>query len=455
MQKQPLRARYGFIFSDGYSRWTLIALVLATFLIAPGVFAGPGSVWTVESTYGTPLWTPTAAYDYQNGRYLVAYTDNDGPGNSTCTYANSCRANVTARLFSEDGTFIRQAILANTGYEAQKDPHVAYNRSLEEYFVVYYDNTRGDVQNQCQYNSEIYGVRVDKNGYVIPNSHVNLSGTAYQDWHNVRPRVSWNPVNSQYLVAWQTATMSSVCQHGIGGADWRIRARRVTSAGSPTGSIFSPSVDSSARGERPDVQVSYWTGDYLVAWKDSRMGSGQDTHIIGAMLLKNGARKFSWDLLIGSSELHDDGPKLEYNYHSDEWLATWFSIEDSNGGDIWAQRLRGSDANWVGDPKKVYNGTSVRRGGWPAVEHCGSSDKIYFAYERSDGRVDYKQLSSDLSTEQSSGIITTSGKAAAFADDHCVWNTGKGLVLWESRESNVVQTSPEIKDSNIYARNLD
>jgi hypothetical protein len=397
-----------------------------------------------------PQWSPVGAYDGINNRYLIGYTDNDGPQTSWCTPATSCTANVTTRLLNGSGGFLGETVIAATPYEAEKEPAIAFNPILRNHLVAYYDNTRSNVRSGCSIaNGQFFNwsaIRtkvVGGSGGASGGATISDPGLYY--WHNVRPRVAYNANARVYLVVWQAATRESVCTNGIAGADWKVRARFVAENGAPIGPIFQPPYVTHVQGT-PDVASHYFNDRFMVVWQDGRLGKGR---IFAQMIrLVNGApaRVFGYDLIVGASAYQDRFPRVVYNPTNNEWVATWYgargTFTQDLSGQVWAQRLRGSDGYWMTPSHTpIYTPTN---GGHPDVIYCTALQRFWFSWQLDGGHVRLSAFNRNLG-RLADYTISTSGKSPAFAEGYRLASPpdackpdGTTLVLWETLGGDVL-----------------
>jgi hypothetical protein len=407
-------------------RWILTAAALLLGLALPAA-----AQYVVESNQIYHLWSPSVAYDYYSDWMVAGYTDNDTPGNSVCWYANSCTANVTSRRLNGSGSVQGEQVIAHTDYEAQKDPAIAFNPDRSEYLVVYYDNTRGDsTLTSCGYggvnnNSDIYGYRLNVYGQKI-SGRIDISGSGYYSWHNVRPKVAYNRTSRRYMVVWQTAPVNDVCNTGIPNAPWRVRGRMLDEYGNPATGVFGVSNVQDTH-ESPDVAAHSSNDRFMVVWQDRRYGSSP--YIFGQLLNSNGQILFpSWDLIVGATSNNDRFPAVIHNPHDDQWLATWYaatgSYDQDREGPIMAQRLRGYDGYWIGGHFQIWGGN----GGHPKVVYCTATQRYWVAFQGS-GNAYVSTFNRSLGG-LSVWTLASNAKAPSLPDA-CHPSSGKVPVVWE------------------------
>lgn len=426
----------------------------AALAVAAGWLLGAPSAGAQLAIDTTPQlqWSPTAAYDVTNNRYLVGYTDNDGPQTSWCTPATSCTANVTTRLLSSTGGVLGEQLIATTAYEAEKDPAIAYNPIAHNYLVTYYDNTRSNVTSGCNiangqfFNWSAIRTKIVNGASGAVGGGLIISDPDLYNWHNVRPRVAYNAIARVYLVVWQAATRESVCTSGIGGADWKVRARFVGENGAPVGPIFQPPFVTHVQ-STPDVASHYSNDRFMVVWQDGRLGKGR---IFGQMVrLVNGStpvRVFGYDLIVGASNYQDRWPRVVYNPTNDEWVATWYGARggftEDLSGQVWAQRMRGSDGYWMTTSNTaIYTSTN---GGHPDIIYCSSLQKFWLAWQIDGGQVRLSAFNRNLG-RLADYTVSSSGKSPAFAEgyrggtppDACR-SDGTTLMVWETLGGDVL-----------------
>lgn len=123
-------------------------------------------------------------------------------------------------------------------------------------------------------NGQIHGIRVTPAGTVLDPAGGFAISAAGSNWG---PAVAFDGTN--YLVVWGKFVSGTPSQYEIYGA-------RVTPQGIALGEfpVFA------ATGEQILPAVAFGGGNYLVAWRDTRSGSGpgSDTHVYGTRVLPDG-----------------------------------------------------------------------------------------------------------------------------------------------------------------------
>ncbi|MFQ5855780.1 MAG: hypothetical protein ACE5LU_09085 [Anaerolineae bacterium] len=258
---------------------------------------------------------PAIAYNTQDNEYLVVWQDQIN--------FDTTRNDVFARRLAIDGTPIGDAFAVTRQALNQDFPSVAYNRTRNEYLVVWSDQR--DVRIS---GSDVYGQRVGADG-TLAGSDIAIS-TALRP--QLYPRVAYNPDADEFLVVWQDSRTSATTSSDIFG-------QRVAGDGSLLGANFAISDNPEAQNQ-PDVAYSPATQRYLVAWDDERGADLTDVDVYAQLVTGTGAPDGT-NIVVSTAAINQENVGIGYNTDLDEFLVVW---EDSRGlsitnTDIYGQRV--------------------------------------------------------------------------------------------------------------------
>lgn len=240
--------QYLVVWEDHHWAWGADADIYGQRLHEDGSLAGPRISVSWEGD--KHRLSPDAAYDSTHNRFLVvweyAYTSDDH--------------DIYARLVNWDGSLVGDAFPVSTVSNSDTNPVVAYSPFVDEFFVVW----------ERRYGSgeftqhDIWARRVLADG--------TLAGAAFavaeEAGDETAPAIAVDTENHQYLAVWDARASA--------GHD-DIRGRRIGNDGSPLGPWISISTWSGDQ-QLPRVAYNRLNDQFLVAWQDLRMGSGWDVY---------------------------------------------------------------------------------------------------------------------------------------------------------------------------------
>jgi hypothetical protein len=143
--------------------------------------------------------------------------------------------------------------------------------------------------------------------------------------------VAYNPVEHQYLVVWEDDSLA-----GTGIAGQRVHD---STPGQLEGANFDICTATGSQSD-PSVACNTGTGDYLVAWEDSR--SGQDD-IYGRRVAGNGTLLGTADIAISTAVYGQDHPHVSYDPSRNRYFVCWDDSRDpATSSDIYGQALSAS-----------------------------------------------------------------------------------------------------------------
>ncbi|MCB0131579.1 MAG: hypothetical protein KDD78_12045 [Caldilineaceae bacterium] len=197
-------------------------------------------------------YAPAVAFNYRHKEYLVLWHNN---------WSGS--RDIYARRISETGTLLSW-FAVTSGPNDRFQPAVAYNAANDEYLVVWMVNINGDGQTH-----EIWGRKVAWNGSSMGPEFQIITWPNRTFWS---PRIAWNSLNNEYLVAWtalDTATMVPTdVAHALLRADGSKRYGAVVSTDDQPHQV--------------DVTYNVAANEYMLVWR--RMWSPGDGDIMGARI---------------------------------------------------------------------------------------------------------------------------------------------------------------------------
>jgi hypothetical protein len=212
------------------------------------VLAADGKLRGNELTFGTGAALrnrsrPAVAYASTSDRYLVVWQSQVQGGVS--------RDIESQALLSSGLPAAGSILLAEGTWQASHElPDVAYNRSRNEYLVVWQreDRTASDY--------DIYGRRVTGQGAAMGAAPQIVSADADDQTAPAVAAIPTAPNKGQYLVVWESPYSASIDA---------VYGRRLEGDGSAVGGIplISPL---SGTASSPAVAGSEGTGEYLVVW---------------------------------------------------------------------------------------------------------------------------------------------------------------------------------------------
>ncbi|OPX19064.1 MAG: hypothetical protein BZ151_11245, partial [Desulfobacca sp. 4484_104] len=266
--------------------------------------------------------------------YVVVWDDNS----SSSHYIRLGRYKGAGSSVDEDSMYSTEPV---------HRPHVAYNPSRDEYFVLFEREVSPG-------SNEIRAQRFSLSGSQA-GSQILISNASPDER---RPAVSCNPAKNLYLVVWQEETDHS------GTYSYDIRGLMVNGNGSFHGSEFSIA-SSEYDLTTPQVTYNAKAKQFLVVWEDHGMGDRQN---IDAAILDAG----DGSIVRSMYAIHDDGfdyaPAVSYNEWLDQYLVV-FEHRDSPTGEsqIWGQPLDADGSCFNGiDNETVISAAAGSQSG-PAI----------------------------------------------------------------------------------------
>ncbi len=199
----------------------------------------------------------------------------------------------------------------STGTTVQRlSPSVAYNRTDNQYLVVWFDGRN-------PHNNDIFGQRVSAAGSL---AGANIPIMEFPDSQS-DPSVAYNSTDNQYLVAWQTQ------QSGFFND---VRGRRISASGALLGGDFFIG----NAGFETSMAYNATANQYLVT------GRGMGNGVRGQRVAGNGSLAGSGIVIATAGSPAPNG-QVAYNPNANEYLATWRNQTDGN---LQGQRISASGA---------------------------------------------------------------------------------------------------------------
>ena len=290
---------------------------------------------------------PSVVYNPHHSEYLVVY-HND--------YAPSLVAGARVGL---DGYPFSWFALGGFSPIISAYPDVAYNRTNDEYLVVWQQ------YNSSQNKWEIYGRFVPWDGPKLPSQHIPFLIAEWSGLDLKYPRVAWNSFRNEYMVVWQT--------EGFLGQLLGIGRRRIGPGGGLLSNAdFIYQVNFPAN---PDIAYNPAADQFLVVW--AQLGNSS-IDIYGGRLNREGALQGSI-FPIGDADNEQQLPVVTTN-EQDRYLVVWQDDRIVQGDwDIFAQFLD-VGGNKVGG--SFWLAVSTDNETHPAMAVNGGSDQYLVVYQK-------------------------------------------------------------------------
>lgn len=199
-------------------------------------------------------YRPAVAYNSRHDEYLVVW-HNRWPGGQRDIYA---------RRVSADGELLSWFAVA-TGAKDKLQPDVVYNRSTDEYLIVWMFDAMGD---GSQY--EIFGRLVAWNGsYQLPEFKI-ATWPQRSMWS---PRAAWNSLHNEYLVVWNAMDTSG----GQPGVPSDISSANLAADGSM---LHAGNLTTSAGPSQADIVYNVARDEYFLVFvrSFSQQATGNDIY---------------------------------------------------------------------------------------------------------------------------------------------------------------------------------
>lgn len=246
---------------------------------------------------------PAVAFNPEDDEYLLAYRDS----------RHSSLPDIYIQRVRSDGRLLGNAVSLVSDDHIQKSVRVAYLASSDRYLVVWQDDRN--------ITDDVYGQLVWRWGELDGG---NFPIAAYPD-DQVSPRVAANNASGEFLVVWGNAVN--------GGSMSSVQGQRIGGSGGGLGARFDVS-DGTSWAATPDVAHRPLANDYIVVWKDGRLGNHD---IFAQRVLADGALA-SGNIPVTTAPDVQENPSVAAGGADDAVLVVW---EDWRSGqrDIYGTRF--------------------------------------------------------------------------------------------------------------------
>ncbi|HVF97949.1 MAG TPA: T9SS type A sorting domain-containing protein, partial [Flavisolibacter sp.] len=315
--------------------------------------SGTGS--THNSSFSISGGTLSTATNLGAGTYSIRVRSTD---NGALWFEKIMTIIVSAPDAILSGTRSRVSAMGpngNPAYGSNTPPSIAYNRTANEYLVVWPgdDNTPPLVDNEL----EIYAQRINAatgaaNGSRIRVSTMGTDGTTTH--RGLNPVVTWNATNNEYFVVWQgdhnsgslVTTEDEIWGQRINGATGLLLGSMVRI------STMGPDGNNAFDAFTPDVDWSATDNQYLVVWRadDNTAPLVDNEYEIFAQRVSNtgvltGSRiQVSAMGTAGNTSFAPSAPAVTWNANNNEFMTVWQSDDNTlpqidNEFEIFGQRI--------------------------------------------------------------------------------------------------------------------
>jgi hypothetical protein len=258
---------------------------------------------------------PDVVYNPTQNEYFVVWQDQ--------RRVATTGSDIFGQRIDADGTLLGDDIAISTAVRPQMNPRVAYNRDSDEYLVVWQDNRTNSVT-----STDIYGQRVAHDGTLVG---ANFAIANQADAQNL-PAVSYSPVGTKFLVAWEDErnALTSLTD---------IYAQLVAADGSLVGTNFPLTT---APSNQVEASIGYATSahEWLVMWEDWRNLGPTDIDLYGQRVATDGSRVGD-NVVLSAEASGESEPVVVFSDLVDAYLLVWRDDrnEPGTGGDIFARGL--------------------------------------------------------------------------------------------------------------------
>jgi len=248
--------------------------------------------------------SPAVAFDSVKMHYLVVWT-NQRPITGLDIYG---------ALLNTDGTLAGGGFVISGANGDQKNPSVAFDGSG---FLVVWEDERNPA------STDIYGARVDGNGVLLDTSGVVLTSATN---NQTLPKVVFR--GSDHLVVWQDTRNVNLDIYGT----------RVSLAGIP---LDGSGVALVMRlGEQGQPAIAVGATNSLLTWEDS--SSSASPHIYGALVPAGGLTALSAFNACPGSTASQTTPSVAFHAASGNYFVAWSDTRNTATlSDIYGTRVNG------------------------------------------------------------------------------------------------------------------
>jgi len=265
------------------------------------------------------------AFDPVNDRYLVVWSERRRP---------DCGSDIFGQLLGPDGSRIGGVFRISRSRKYEGSPAVAFNTTSEQYLVVW-QRTHHGVENTRDFS--IYGQRVKANG-LLAGGNLRISYGNYWEWHpSVTYNSTTNQylvVWSEERPEWSEG---EACPHGpfyIYGQ--RIRANGELAGGEIqiSGGNAKPGL------ETGEVTYNSVNSQYLVVWEDYRRSTGYPDVYGQRLRANGTKVGWNSLISGASTHASREDPTVTHNPISNQYLVVWTTRGPAEVSGIRGQRLK-------------------------------------------------------------------------------------------------------------------
>ncbi|HSQ38156.1 MAG TPA: hypothetical protein VLS92_09725 [Acidimicrobiia bacterium] len=268
---------------------------------------------------------PAVAYNSTSNQYLVVWED---------WRSQASRGfDIYGRRLTAAGAFVGADFRISGAAAVANDmvPAVAYNRTSNEYLVVWMDG-----RNSSTRGIDLYGQRLSAAGATVGGEFRVSSAAATANEY--KPELAHNPAANQYLVVWADERNNATRL-------WDVYAKRLSATGAAIGADVRVS---GPRGTSYDVQpvAAYnpTASQYLVAWADKRSFATRGYDIYARRLSASGGLIGGDFRVAGAGGIADEElPAIAHNPSANQYLVVWQDARKlaTRGLDIYGRRIAG------------------------------------------------------------------------------------------------------------------
>jgi len=333
---------------------------------------------------------PAIAYDTNNTRYFVVWTDYRNGAGNTDVYGKICNATGASSLSSTPPACGAEFAITNAANN-QSQPKVAFSPEQSKYLVVWTDGTDGT-------HSQIFGQFVSTTGGLVTRGGVAgvdpfavSTFTADVDINQMEPDLIYNNVKKTFIAAWlDISTKGSVYKKKYVGLSCPFEGYSATYVPTPF----------SDNNLIRSIEVSPTNG------ATENLINQSDLASLGGVVTTTSNISESW-----SSQINEIKPKLAFNPITGEYYVAW----------------SGKDTTVNLSINYIQNTTTV--GGVTTVTSCDYSPEVFTQ------NVNDPQTKIKIRKNSGLGLVTdfsfgTKATKPALAVNP---NTGLLLVAWEEQ----------------------
>jgi hypothetical protein len=311
--------------------------VLVQRIDADGNEVGPDDLEVTDEDYND-IETSETAYDPDSGTYLVVWKGDQqtGPAGGQQVYGQ--RVELDGDEVGDDDFQISQM-----SEEADDAISIARNSANGEVLVVW----RGEDDALPSGETEIWGQRLEPDGDEVGDNDFRISDAGpdgNDDFEPLPPRVAYNAVDDEYLVAWAGEDDAG----GLVDDEREVYGQRLNASGAPIGandfrlSDLGPDGNDDFQAFRPDIAHNTTLDEWFLAWHgDDDTGAlvNNEFEIWSQRLDADGGQIFENDLRV--SQIGTDGdpddsanaPAVAFNSQDCEYLTIFFTSDFEEGSE--------------------------------------------------------------------------------------------------------------------------